>query len=126
MSPLNQRRWRNFKANRRAHWSLWIFGVLFGLSLFAELLANDKPLLVSYRGEWHTPFLNFYSEADFGGDLRTEASYRSVEVQCLIKTGGLIDCYDTPDNLIAAADQGKLTAADASPGWMIWAPIPYS
>ena len=51
LSPLNQRRWRNFKANRRAFWSLWLLAVLFGLSLFAEVLANDKPLLVSYRGE---------------------------------------------------------------------------
>jgi len=122
LSPLNQRRWRNFKANRRALWSLWIFGVLFGLSLFAELLANDKPLLVNYRGEWRMPFLQFYSEADFGGDLRTEASYRSVEVQCLIATGGMIECYDTPDALIAQAEAGQVE----SPGWMIWAPIPYS
>jgi len=126
LSPLNQRRWRNFKANRRAFWSMWIFGVLFGLSLFAELLANDKPLLVSYRDEWHMPFLTFYSEVDFGGDLRTEASYRSVEVQCLIKTGGLIECYDDPVGLIAAAAEGRLEAPEASPGWMIWAPIPYS
>ena len=50
LSPLNQRRWRNFKANRRAFWSLWIFPVLFGLSLFAEVLANDKPLLVQLQG----------------------------------------------------------------------------
>ena len=47
LSPLNQRRWRNFRANRRAFWSLWIFSVLFGLSLFAEVLANDRPLLCS-------------------------------------------------------------------------------
>ena len=122
LSPLNQRRWRNFKANKRAFWSLWIFAVLFGLSLFAELLANDKPLLVSYRGEWRMPFVQFYSEVDFGGDLRTEASYRSVEVQCLIKTGGLIACYDDPVALIAQAEAGQIN----DPGWMIWAPIPYS
>ena len=48
LSPLNQRRLRNFRANRRAFWSFWIFVVLFGLSLFAEVLANDKPLLVKY------------------------------------------------------------------------------
>ena len=69
LSPLNQRRWRNFKSNRRAYWSLMIFALLFGLSLFAEVLANDRPLLVNYRGEWRTPFLTFYSEADFGGDF---------------------------------------------------------
>jgi microcin C transport system permease protein len=54
LSPLNQRRWRNFTANRRALWSLWIFGVLFGLSLCAELIANDRPLLVQYRGGYYT------------------------------------------------------------------------
>ena len=52
LSPLNQRRWRNFKSNRRAYWSLWIFSVIFGLSLFAEVIANDKPILVQYRGEY--------------------------------------------------------------------------
>ena len=61
LSPLNQRRWRNFKRNRRAVWSLIIFGVLFGLSLFAELIANDKPILVSYQGEWRMPIVSFYS-----------------------------------------------------------------
>ena len=59
LSPLNQRRWRNFKANRRALWSLWLFAALFGLSLFAELLANDKPLLVQYKGEYYTPISRF-------------------------------------------------------------------
>ena len=56
LSPLNQRRWRNFKANRRAHWSLMVFSILFGVSLFAEVLANDRPLLVEYRGEWRMPW----------------------------------------------------------------------
>ena len=110
LSPLNQRRWRNFKANKRAYWSLIIFSVLFGVSLFAEVLANDKPLLVTYRGEWRMPFLKFYSEADFGGDFRTEANYKSPEVQCLIKTGGLVDCFDAPDEMIAAVDAGAFDA----------------
>ncbi len=52
LSPLNARRWRNFPRNRRAFWSLWIFMILFVLSLFAEFLANDKPILVNYRGEY--------------------------------------------------------------------------
>jgi microcin C transport system permease protein len=64
LSPLNARRWRNFRANKRAYWSLVLFSILFGLSLFAEVLANDKPLLVQYRGEWRMPFLTFYSEKD--------------------------------------------------------------
>ena len=69
LSPLNQRRWRNFTANRRAYWSLWIFAILFGISLLAEFVANDKPILVSYRGEYYTPIFNFYPETAFGGDV---------------------------------------------------------
>ena len=128
LSPLNQRRWRNFKANKRAYWSLILFSVLFGVSLFAEVLANDRPLLVNYRGEWRMPFLKFYSEADFGGDFRTEANYKSPEVQCLIKTGGLVNCFDTPDTMIEAVDLGKFDAATDgySKGSVLWPPIPFS
>jgi microcin C transport system permease protein len=128
LSPLNQRRWRNFTANRRAYWSLVIFSVLFGLSLFAEVLANDKPLFVSYRGEWRLPFLSFYSERDFGGDFQTEANYRAIEVQCLIKTGGLVSCFDDPKAMADAVDAGSFDPATEGfhQGRMIWAPIPYS
>ena len=73
LSPLNQRRWRNFKRNRRAFWSLWIFAVLFGISLFAEFVANDKPILINYRGDFYMPIFNFYPETAFGGDFQTEA-----------------------------------------------------
>ena len=126
-SPLNQRRWRNFKANRRALWSLMIFAVLYGLSLSAELLANDKPLLVSYRGELFVPVLQFYPETAFGGDFRTEAAYRDPEVQCLIKTGGLVDCFDAPETLIESVDLGRMAAAEGfQKGWMLWPPIRYS
>ncbi len=128
LSPLNQRRWRNFKANRRAYWSLWIFGILFGISLFAEALANDRPLLASYRGEWRMPFLQFYSEKDFGGDFGTEANYKSPEVECLILTGGLIDCFDAPETMAEAVRLGKFdTSAEGFyEGWVIWPLIPYS
>jgi microcin C transport system permease protein len=127
LSPLNQRRLRNFRANRRAVWSLTIFGILFGLSLFAELLANDKPILVSYRGELRMPIFSFYSEMDFGGDFATEAGYTDVEVKCLIITGGLVDCFDTPEALIQSATQGQLDNTEGyQKGWMIWPPIPYS
>src|SRR5690606_13406024 len=84
LSPLNQRRWKNFKANRRAFWSLWIFLVLFVLSLCAELIANEKPIIVRYRGEVFFPIYRFYPETAFGGDFRTEAIYRDPAVQCLI------------------------------------------
>ncbi len=127
LSPLNQRRWRNFKRNRRAVWSLIIFSILFGLSLFAELIANDKPILVSYRGELRMPVALFYSEKDFGGDFPTEAGYSDPEVQCLIVTGGLVDCFDTPDALIDAVANGEDIAIDGfQAGWMLWPVIPYS
>ena len=128
LSPLNQRRWRNFTANRRAYWSMILFAVLFGLTLFAEVLANDKPLLVSYRGEMHTPFLRFYSEQEFGGDFQTEANYKSTEVQCLIVTGGLLECFDDPVGITAAVEAGSFdtTTEGFAEGWIVWAPIPYS
>lgn len=125
LSPLNQRRWNNFKRNRRAFWSLIIFCVLFGLSLFAEFIANDKPILVQYRGEYYTPIFNFYAETDFGGDFRTEAAYRDPEVQCLIRTGGLEECFDDPEGLIEQVDQGVVPDGDFYKGWSIWPPIPY-
>ncbi|MBI1417471.1 MAG: ABC transporter permease subunit [Limimaricola sp.] len=126
LSPLNRRRWRNFRRNRRAYWSLMIFAVLFGLSLFAEFLANDRPIILSYRGEIRMPIFHFYSERDFGGDFPTEAIYSDPEVKCLITTGGLDGCFDTPDKLIAAADAGTITDPKFQKGWMIWPPIPYS
>jgi len=128
LSPLNQRRWRNFKANRRAYWSLMIFALLFGLSLFAEVLANDRPLLVSYRGEWRTPFLTFYSEADFGGDFKTEANYKAPEVECLILTGGLESCFDDPEGISAAVKAGSFDPATEgfAQGSILWPPIPFS
>ncbi|MGP6087466.1 ABC transporter permease [Antarctobacter jejuensis] len=126
LSPLNQRRWNNFKRNRRALWSLWIFIVLFGLSLFAEFLANDKPILVSYRGEWRMPIFNFYPETEFGGDFKTEAAYRDPEVRCLIITGGMEDCFDDPDGMITAANSGDILDDGFQKGWLLWPPIPYS
>lgn len=69
LSPLNRRRWDNFKANRRGYWSLWIFGVLFILSLFAEFIANDRPIVMSYKGEILMPIFVDYPEEKFGGFL---------------------------------------------------------
>ncbi|ARE39453.1 Oligopeptide/dipeptide uptake family ABC transporter, permease protein [Rhodovulum sp. P5] len=126
LSPLNQRRWRNFKRNRRAYWSLILFSILFGLSLFAEFLANDKPIYVQYRGESFFPIYNFYPETAFGGDLRTEAVYRDIEVQCLIVTGGLIDCWDDPEELIEDAQDGQIDGEQIEKGRVVWPPIPYS
>jgi microcin C transport system permease protein len=126
LSPINQRRWANFKRNRRALWSLWIFSILFGLSLFAEFIANDKPILVSYRGEIRAPVFSFYSERDFGGDFATEAIYSDPEVKCLIVTGGLEDCFDTPEDLIERAAAGTVAIDGFERGWMVWPIVPYS
>ena len=128
LSPLNQRRWRNFKSNRRAYWSLWIFSVIFGLSLFAEVIANDKPILVQYRGEYFTPITNFYPETAFGGDFKTEAVYSDPVVQCLIRSGGLEICFDTPEEVIAQIASGALDPETPGfeKGWALWPLIPYS
>ena len=128
LSPLNQRRWRNFKANRRALWSLIIFAILYGITLCAEVVANDKPLLVSYRGALHMPFLQFYPETAFGGDFQTEAKYKDPEVQCLIIAGGVEECFDDPKAVIEAAQSGAMAESveDFKEGWIIWPPIPYS
>ena len=126
LSPLAHRRWRNFRRNGRAYWSLIVFCILFGASLMAEFIANDKPILVSYRGELHAPIFRFYPETAFGGDFRTEAVYRDVEVQCLIQTGGLIDCFDYPEDLIAEAEAGTIEDPEYAAGWLLWPPIPYS
>ncbi|MBE1296143.1 ABC transporter permease [Phycobacter azelaicus] len=126
LSPLNQRRWNNFRRNTRAYWSFWIFSVLFVLSLFAEFIANDKPILVSYRGELFMPIFKFYPETAFGGDFRTEAVYRDPEVECLIQSGGNLDCFDDPEGILEDIDAGTYAGEDFYKGWTIWPPIPYS
>jgi len=97
ISPINQRRWKNFKANRRGYWSLWLFLVLFILSLFAEFIANDKPIIARYKGETLFPVLVDYPESKFGGFLA-------------------VTDYKDPVNLEEINQNG----------WMIWPPIRYS
>ena len=127
LSALNRRRWRNFKKNRRAFWSLWIFAVLFVVSLFAEFIANDKPILVRYHGQFYVPIFRFYPETDFGGDFKTEAIYRDPEVKCLIATGGLADpCFSDPEKTLEEAKTGSVGGQKIDAGWAIWPPIPYS
>jgi microcin C transport system permease protein len=116
LSPLNQRRWANFKANRRGYWSLWIFLVLFVLSLFAEFLANDRPILASYKGELLFPVVVAYPEEKFGGFLAV-TDYRDPVIQEEIKANGWMIwppirySYRTPNNEIPEA-------APAKPSWM--------
>jgi microcin C transport system permease protein len=88
LNPLNRRRWQQFKANRRGWWSLWLFLLLFGLSLGAELIANDRPLVVYFDGEFYFPVAKAYSELTFGGEFPTEAEYRDPFVQKLIDAKG--------------------------------------
>ena len=88
LSPINQRRWNNFKSNKRGFWSLWMFLLLFIVSLFAEFIANDKPYLVTYDGGIYSPVLFAYPETKFGGEFETEADYRDPFVQDLIKEKG--------------------------------------
>ncbi|PMG15316.1 ABC transporter permease [Vibrio splendidus] len=89
-NPLAEARWLRFKANKRGFISLWIFTVLFGLSLFAEIIANDKPLLVSYDNQWFVPVINEYAETEFGGEFETEADYKDPYVIELIEDSGYI------------------------------------
>ena len=90
MSPINQRRLANFKANRRGYFSLWLFLALFLISLFAEFVANDRPLIVSYDGHWYMPVLHAYPETTFGGEFETEANYHDPFVSELIENKGWI------------------------------------
>jgi len=109
LSPLNHRRLANFRANRRAYWSLWIFLALFVLSLFAELIANDRPFLVKFQGDYLSPLFADYPETHFGGDFLTPTDYKDPFVQDLIRTNG--------DEELAPGE---------SPGWILWPLIPFS
>ncbi|TCS43733.1 ABC transporter permease [Reinekea marinisedimentorum] len=90
LNPLAQKRLSLFKKNKRAVISLWLFGFLFFVSLFSELIANDKPILVRYDGDFYVPFLVAYSETEFGGDFETEADYKDPFVTELIEEKGWI------------------------------------
>ncbi|MGJ3255980.1 MAG: ABC transporter permease [Alcanivorax sp.] len=89
-NPVSARQWQAFRSNRRGYWSLWIFLVLFILSLGAEFIANDKPLLVHYDGDLYTPVFKAYPETTFGGFFESEANYRDPVVKDLIEENGWI------------------------------------
>jgi microcin C transport system permease protein len=88
LSPITQRRLAAFKANRRARVSLWLFATLFILSLFAELIANDKPIIMQYDGQWYFPMLVDYPETEFDGFLPTRTDYLDPFVQQQIEDHG--------------------------------------
>ena len=90
MSPILKRRLQHFRANRRGFWSLWIFLIIFFVSLFAEGIANDKPLLVIFEDRLFFPVLETIPETEFGGEFATEAEYRDEFVLELIEKKGEI------------------------------------
>ena len=123
LTEINRRRLQNFRANRRAVWSLRIFIVVFLVTLCAELFSNDKPFLVSYDGTILSPIFTQYPEERFGGDPGlVNTDYHDPVIVCLIRTAGPIDpCLDEADGLgEAPLAEGK------SPGWMLWPLNPYS
>lgn len=75
------RAWQRFRRHRRGYISLWIFGVLFGISLFAGVLSNDRPLLASYQGQWYTPLWHDYPETTFGGDFLAPTEWHDPFIQ---------------------------------------------
>lgn len=88
VSPVTQRRFEAFRANRRGWWSFWIFMVLFVVSLFAEFIANDKPILVHFDGRYYVPVVEAVPETAYGGFFETEAEYKDPAVQDLINERG--------------------------------------
>ncbi len=97
LTPINQRRLANFRANRRGYWSFWIFLVIFVLSLFAEFIANDRPIIARYKGEWLFPVAVTYPEEKFGGFL-ARTDYRDPVIADEINANG----------------------------WMLWPPVRFS
>ena len=87
MSLFRSPRFRIFRAHRRAWWSFWIFAAMFVLAMGAELVANDRPLLLRWQGHWLSPALTDYPETYFGGDFETPADYRDPTVQKLLEKG---------------------------------------
>ncbi len=122
LSPINRRRWQNFKANRRGYYAFWIFLVLFCVSLCAELIANDKPFLVKYDGHYFFPALFNYTQESFGVEdelKETAADFRDpfIQQQIAEKSGYMIwppihYSYDT-HNLDLP------TPAPSPPTWML-------
>ena len=139
ITPMTRRRLVNFRTNRRGFWSLWLFLSLFFASLFAEVFANDKPLLVSYDGELYFPMVASYPETVFGGFLETETEYGDPEVIEMIEERGWIVwplvpfSYDTVNyrlevpapappsglNWLGTDDQGRDVVARAVYGFRI-------
>jgi microcin C transport system permease protein len=118
-SPLNQRRWENFKANRRGYWSFWIFMVLFVTSLLANVIANDTPLMIKYDGHLYWPVLFSYSETTFGGDFETAAEYRDPFIQKKIADKGGSIIWPPIRYSYSTINRDTPTPAPSPPTWML-------
>lgn len=120
MTPLNQRRLEQFKANRRGYYSLYIFMCLFLISLVAEFVANDKPILLWHDGGLYVPVLFTYSEKEFGGELPIEAMYTEPYMQELIRESGGWMLMPIVPYSYRSSDRYIETAAPAPPSARHW------
>lgn len=118
--PLTQQRWKRFKQHKRGYYSLWIFLLLFTLTLFAELIANDRPLMIYHQSQWFFPVFVNYSETDFGGEFASSADYTDPYLMDLITENGTVVwplirfSYDTINYDIV----GHLPSAPSNPNWL--------
>ncbi len=119
VSPINWRRWKNFKANRRGYWSLIIFTILFIVTLFAEFIANDKPFMVRLDGKFYFPAIFSYSETTFGGEFETAADYRDPYLQNLIKEKGGSIWWPPIRYSYSTHNLDLPTPAPSKPTWML-------
>jgi microcin C transport system permease protein len=119
ISPLNQRRWRNFKSNRRGYWSFWLFLALFFVSLFAEVIANDRPFLIKFDGKLYFPAFVTYPETAFGGDFETAADYRDPYLQKLIKEKNGTVIWPLIRYSYSTHNLDLPTPAPSKPTWML-------
>ena len=119
LSPLNARRWRNFKANKRGFWSLWLFIVLFFVSLFAEFIANDQPLFIRYDGKNYFPVMITYPDTEFGDDLGTAADYRDPHLQQFLADHNAIVIWPPVRFSYKTINDNPPSAFPSKPTWML-------
>src|SRR5215217_2929753 len=119
LSPINRRRLKTFRANKRGYWSFWIFLVLFLVTLFAEFLANDKPFLVKHEGHFFVPVLFSYPETAFGGDFETEADYRDPYLLGLIREKGGFILWPPIRYSYDTINRNLPTPAPSPPTWLL-------
>ena len=118
-APLGSRRWRNFKANRRGYWSLWIFLVLFVVTLFAEFIANDQPLFIRYDSKNYFPVFVTYPDTEFGDDLGTAADYRDPHLQNFLADHHAIEIWAPIHFSYSTINDNPPSAFPSKPTWML-------